>query len=144
MSPWAVLMTAHSSVAVVLTDLLLDVKGHFHQATVCQEAADLSRAEFLRAAFRLTFVLQIVESALTFLRTVCHMRMIGHLPDEVSAATFSDFLSVRGISNLVETEKEGWAVWLHSHDELAKPGKLPAGVLADPTDPRYQPHTRRA
>ena len=72
------------------------------------------------------------------------MRMIGHLPDEVSAATFSDFLSVRGISNLVETEKEGWAVWIHSEDELVKAGKLLAGFLANPTDPQYQPHTRRA
>src|SRR2546427_1186745 len=137
-------MTAHSSVAVVLTDLFLDVKGHFHQAKVCQEAADLSRAEFPRSASRLTFVLQIVESTLTYRRTVCHMRMIGHLPDEVSAATFSDFLSVRGISNLVETEKEGWAVWIHSEDELVKAGKLLAGFLANPADPQYQPHTRRA
>src|SRR5258708_37948075 len=72
------------------------------------------------------------------------MRMVGHLPDEVSAATFSDFLSVRGISNLVETEKEGWAVWIHSEDELGKAGKLLAGFLANPTDPQYQPHTRRA
>src|SRR5258708_27921889 len=72
------------------------------------------------------------------------MRMVGHLPDEVSAATFSDFLSVRGISNLVETEKEGWAVWIHSEDELVKAGKLLAGFLANPTDPQYQPHTRRA
>ena len=71
------------------------------------------------------------------------MRMIGHLPDEVSAATFSDFLSVRGISNLVETEKEGWAVWIHSEDELVKAGKLLAGFLANPTDPQYQPHTWR-
>src|SRR5258708_21172744 len=72
------------------------------------------------------------------------MRMMGHLPDEVSAAKFSDFLSVRGIRNLVETEKEGWAVWIHSEDELVKAGKLLAGFLANPTDPQYQPHTRRA
>src|SRR5438445_691742 len=144
MSPWAVLMTANSSVAVALTGLLLDVTGHFHPAKVCQEAADLSRADLPRSTARLTFILQIVECALPYRQTAWHMRLIGHLPDEVSAATFSDFLSVRGISNLVEAEKEGWAVWIHSEDELAKATKLFAGFLANPTDPQYQPHTRRA
>src|SRR2546428_11794610 len=136
-------MTAHSSVAVVLTDLLLDVKGHFHQAKVCQVAADLSRAEFPRSGFRFTFILQIIESALTCRETVWHMRMIGHLPDEMSAATFSDFLSVRGISNLVEAEKEGWAVWIHSEDEVVKARKLLAGFPANSNDPQYQTHTWR-
>ncbi len=66
------------------------------------------------------------------------MRMIGHLPNETSAATFSDFLYVEGITNLVEAEKDGWAIWIHSEDQLQRARELFLSYLGNPKDPKYQ------
>jgi len=66
------------------------------------------------------------------------MRMIGHLPNETSAATFSDFLYVEGITNLVEAEKDGWAIWIHSEDHLQRARELFLTYLGNPKDPKYQ------
>src|SRR6266496_2388510 len=55
---------------------------------------------------------------------LCIMRMIGHLPNETSAATFSDFLYVEGITNLVAAAKDGWAIWIHSEDQLQRAREL--------------------
>ena len=70
--------------------------------------------------------------------------MIGHLPSETSAVAFSDFLYVEGISNLVEAEKEGWAVWIHSEDQLEKAKELFLSYLGNPKDPKYQKNSRQA
>ena len=72
------------------------------------------------------------------------MRMIGHLPDEASAIRFSDFLYVEGIKSAVEAEKDGWAVWIHSEDELDKAKSLLASFLENPRDPRFQSSARQA
>jgi GlpG protein len=72
------------------------------------------------------------------------MRIIGHLPNEASALTFSDFLYVQGIHNQVEREHEGWAVWIHSEDELEKAKSLLDNYKANPNDPRFHKHARRA
>src|SRR5258705_4501607 len=72
------------------------------------------------------------------------MRIIGHLPNEVSALTFSDFLYVQGIHNQVEHEHDGWAVWIHSEDELDKAKSLLDTYKANPNDPRFHKHARRA
>src|SRR5205823_1367852 len=66
------------------------------------------------------------------------MRMIGHLPNESSAATFSDFLYVEGITNLIEAEKEGWAIWIHSEDQLQRARELLLSYLGNPKDPKYE------
>src|SRR5512145_2810899 len=65
------------------------------------------------------------------------MRLIGHLPNENSAATFSDFLCLHGIQNLVESEKDGWAVWIHSEDEIGKAKDFLLAYLGNPQDPKY-------
>src|SRR6266700_3992462 len=65
------------------------------------------------------------------------MRMIGHLPNETSATAFSDFLYVEGITNLVEAEKEGWAIWIHSEDQLQRARELFLNYLGNPKDPKY-------
>ena len=72
------------------------------------------------------------------------MRIIGYLPNETSASTFSDFLGVQGISNVVEAEKDGWAVWIHSEDELEKAKGLLSGFLGNPADPRFHGRAREA
>ncbi|HXG46211.1 MAG TPA: rhomboid family intramembrane serine protease [Methylomirabilota bacterium] len=72
------------------------------------------------------------------------MRIIGHLPNEATATRFSDFLYVQGISNVVEPEKDVWAVWVHSEDELARAKELLTSFLGNPNDPRFQKVARRA
>ena len=72
------------------------------------------------------------------------MRLIGHLPSEASASTFSDYLYVLGITNEVEAEKEGWAVWIHSEDELAKATDMLKEFLGDPAAPKFRKEAGRA
>jgi GlpG protein len=72
------------------------------------------------------------------------MRLIGHLPNEASASTFSDYLYVQGIANEVEAEKDGWAIWIHSEDELAKAKEMLTGFLGNPADPKFSKHSKRA
>lgn len=70
--------------------------------------------------------------------------MIGHLPNEANAATFSDFLYVQGIANEVEAEKDGWAVWVHSEEQLEKARELLATFLGNPSDPRFHKESAQA
>lgn len=72
------------------------------------------------------------------------MRLIGHLPSENSAVTFSDFLCLHGIQNLVEAEKDGWAVWIHSEDEIKKAKDFFLAYLGNPQDPKYIKLARQA
>jgi GlpG protein len=72
------------------------------------------------------------------------MRLIGHLPSESSASTFSDYLLVQGITNEVEAEKDGWAVWIHSEDEWTKAKELLAAFLGNPADPKYRRQAAQA
>ena len=47
------------------------------------------------------------------------MRMIGHLDSGVKARSFGDYLTMKGIENQVESEKDGtWAVWILSEEQL--------------------------
>ena len=72
------------------------------------------------------------------------MRLIGHLPSEMSASTFSDYLYVLGIANEVEPEKDGWAVWIHSEDELAKATDVFKEFLGNPAAPKFREEAGRA
>jgi GlpG protein len=72
------------------------------------------------------------------------MRLIGHLPSENSAVTFSDFLCLHGIQNLVESEKDGWAVWIHSEDEIPKAKDFLLAYARNPQDPKYIKLARQA
>ena len=72
------------------------------------------------------------------------MRLIGHLPNEASALTFSDFLYVQGIHNQIEHEHDGWGIWIHSEDEIDKAKDLLKGFAGNPNDPRFHKHSRRA
>lgn len=66
------------------------------------------------------------------------MRIIGHLPTEANATTFSDYLLVQGIHNSVEEEAGRWAVWIHSEDEIPKAKDLLSAFTTNPKDPRFQ------
>jgi len=73
------------------------------------------------------------------------MRMIGHLDSGVKARSFSDYLTVKGIENSVETEKDGtWAVWIHSEEELKWAKDLLNLFQQNPADPKYQVAARDA
>jgi GlpG protein len=72
------------------------------------------------------------------------MRLIGHLPNENSAAKFSDFLFLQGITNLVEAESDGWAVWIYSEDELQKAKDFLKAYVGNPLEARFQKATRQA
>jgi GlpG protein len=66
------------------------------------------------------------------------MRLIGHLKNEASAKTFSGFLVSRDIRNLVEPDAEGWAVWIHSEDQIEAGQQALAAYLQNPGNPQYQ------
>jgi len=72
------------------------------------------------------------------------MRLIGHVPSESNAATFSDFLLVEGIGNEIEQDKEGWAVWIHSEDEWRRAKEILSSFLANPADPRFSDQAGKA
>src|SRR5256885_3986820 len=72
------------------------------------------------------------------------MRLIGHLGEKASAVTFSDFLYVQGIGNDIDSEKEGWAIWVHGEDEVSKAKELLAQFKMNPSDPKYQKQAREA
>ena len=73
------------------------------------------------------------------------MRMIGHLDSGIQARSFSDYLTVKGIENSVEPEKDGtWAVWIHSEEELKWSKDLFNLFQQNPADPKYQVAARDA
>ena len=72
------------------------------------------------------------------------MRLIGHLPNESTASTFSDYLYVEGITNVLESEKDGWAVWIHSEDEWTRAKELLSAFLGNPADPKYRKQAAQA
>ena len=72
------------------------------------------------------------------------MRLIGHLPSEASATTFSNYLYVEGITNEVESGKDGWELWIHSEDQWLRAKELLAAFLGNPADPRYRKQAAQA
>jgi GlpG protein len=67
------------------------------------------------------------------------MRAIGHLPDEASARTLTDFLLVQGIPNQVEREEDGrWTLWIHEDDHLPKAQEALTAFLQNPKDSKYR------
>ena len=73
------------------------------------------------------------------------MRMIGHLANETSARTFSNYLYVLGIKNQVEAESDGtWALWIHSEEELDRARTLLRNYQVNPNDPEVQQAAAKA
>jgi len=66
------------------------------------------------------------------------MRLIGHLPDEKSAAAFCSFLWSQGIENRVETEDNRCTLWVHSEEHRAEAGALLVEFQRDPAQARFQ------
>jgi GlpG protein len=67
------------------------------------------------------------------------MRMIGHLDSGVKARGFSDYLTMKGIENRVESEKDGtWTLWILSEEQLQWAKDLFALYQQNPADPNFQ------
>jgi len=66
------------------------------------------------------------------------MRLIGHLKNEASAKAFSGYLASMNVLNLVEADAEGWAVWIHSEDQIESGQQALAAYLQNPADKKYQ------
>jgi len=73
------------------------------------------------------------------------MRMIGHVSSETDARTFSDVLFVRGVESQVEMERgSGWAVWVHSEDEVENARMLLQEFLYNPAAQKFNGATAEA
>ncbi len=66
------------------------------------------------------------------------MRLIGHLKNEASAKAFSGYLVSVNVRNLVEPDAEGWAVWIHSEDQIESGQQALTAFLQNPADKKYQ------
>ena len=75
--------------------------------------------------------------------------MIGHLPGELGARAFSDYLYAQGIDNQIEPERDGrWALWVHAEEQIADAETLLRRYQENPADPQYaaaaaEAHERR-
>ena len=65
------------------------------------------------------------------------MRLIGHLPDEKSAAAFCSFLWSRGIESQVEPDEDRCGLWVHSEERRIEAGTLLEEFQRDPGQARF-------
>jgi GlpG protein len=65
------------------------------------------------------------------------MRLIAHLPDETSAKTFAGYLGSLDIRNLIEPDSGGWAVWIHSEDQIEAGRQALTAYLKNPGDAKF-------
>lgn len=66
------------------------------------------------------------------------MRLIGHLKNEASARTFAGYLASVDIRSMVEPDPDGWAVWIHSEDQIESGQQALAAYEQNPFDKKYQ------
>jgi GlpG protein len=72
------------------------------------------------------------------------MRLIGHLKNEATARRFADYLASLDIRSLIETDAEGWAVWIYSEDQIESGQQALAAYQLNPADAKYQLATQAA
>lgn len=67
-----------------------------------------------------------------------NVRLIGHLKNESSARTLSDYLLSVDIRNMVEPDAEGWAIWIYSEDQIETGRQALTSYMANPSDRKFQ------
>lgn len=72
------------------------------------------------------------------------MRLIGYLAEEGAARTFGDYLLVQGIENQIESEREGWGIWISDEDRIVRAAELLALFQQNPADPKYRAEASKA
>ena len=65
------------------------------------------------------------------------MRAIGEINNEAEALRFGDYLYANGIANDVEPDGDGWTIWIHDDDLIAKAEKELSGFLKETGHQRY-------
>jgi GlpG protein len=80
----------------------------------------------------------VVPAANAPLSSPAIMRLIAHLKDEASAKVFGGYLVSLDIRNQVEPDSEGWAVWIHSEDQIEAGRQALAAYLQNPRDLKFQ------
>ncbi|MCA9106971.1 MAG: rhomboid family intramembrane serine protease [Planctomycetales bacterium] len=63
------------------------------------------------------------------------MRMIGQLPEKLSAQRLVDVLAAADIEAVAETGKQGWTVWVRDEDRVADARRLREQFLSAPNSP---------
>jgi GlpG protein len=73
------------------------------------------------------------------------MRLIGHLADEKTARTFTDYLFVQKIQSHLDYEKpDGWGIWINDEDRVEEASRLLTVFRANPADPKYRAEAKGA
>ena len=72
------------------------------------------------------------------------MRPIGEIKDEAEAKRFGDFLYANEIHCDVDEDEDGWTIWIHDDDKIAKAESELAEFLKTPGHPRYTQASARA
>ena len=65
------------------------------------------------------------------------MRQIGTLPETTDPNVFGDYLLSLGVTSRAVQSKDGWAVWVHHEDHVAKARDELSAYLRDSANPRY-------
>jgi GlpG protein len=66
------------------------------------------------------------------------MRLIGHLKTEDSAKTLGDYLLSINIRNQIESDADGWAIWVISEDQIEAGRQALENYLTNPADARFK------
>lgn len=66
------------------------------------------------------------------------MRQIGTIENTLQAEVFEDYLLTLGIQSTVESDDDGWAVWVHDEDRVDEARQEIAVFAQNPNDPRFQ------
>src|SRR4051794_4087164 len=72
------------------------------------------------------------------------LRQIGTLPGTVDPVVFGDYLLSLGVSSRAVPTADGWAIWVHNEDHLARAREELESYRASPDDPRYRSGTGKA
>jgi len=66
------------------------------------------------------------------------LRQIGTLPGTTDPRVFGDYLLSLGVSSRAVPSGDGWAIWIHDEDHVAKAREELAAYERNPDDPRYR------
>lgn len=72
------------------------------------------------------------------------MRIIGHLPDEAKAKSFSDFLWSQSVPNEIEADDSEWAVWVQEEEHVESAAKHLEHFREAPEHPDFTSGSSRA
>src|SRR5262245_29223025 len=78
-----------------------------------------------------------VSSELRELEASFAVREIGTLPKELDPRVFTDYLLTLGTTTRIDPSSEGWSVWVHNEDHVARARQELEAFVKDPNDPRY-------